>query len=78
MSEHYTVNENLSERGHRPGPPPDAGTARRGGRAAREKYVRPYLTRGKQGETPDQGMHGHARDARTVRRSSPKASSGAE
>jgi hypothetical protein len=73
MSDHYTVSENLSERRHRPGPPPEAGTAKRGGRAAREKYVRPYRARGEQGETPDQGKRGRARDARSARRGSTKA-----
>ncbi len=59
MSTHYLVHENLSKRGHRPGPSPESDKAKHRGQAVREKYGRDYYRElGRKGGVSVRGKHG--------------------
>jgi uncharacterized protein len=59
VSSHYIVHESLSERGHRPGSPPDREKAKQRGQAMRDKYGPDYYRElGRRGGMSVRGKHG--------------------
>lgn len=69
MGTYYLVHESLGRRGHRPGLPPDAEKARRGGLTIRDKYGREYYRDlGRKGGLSVRQKHGSEHFARIGRR----------